>query len=226
MSLLRDAFDYLLGGPKVGGEDEERLRRWLAAPPASLRLPHARARYVVVVPEAGSADGWGERLVAIDAVAVEQGRVPLSAGFSVAWRARRPAAAGADVAGSAALPAASAMLAFLEFVGKSPLVAFRLRTARPLVEHAVRKVLGVPFRHPWIDLAEVLSANFPGAGCTTLAEWLDYRGLGDARDRGARADPVAVAQLLLVALDAATRAGALGAWHLVERADPDRSRRA
>ncbi|MFO1317082.1 MAG: hypothetical protein U1F58_15925 [Burkholderiales bacterium] len=219
MSLLRDALDYLLGGPKVGGEDEERLRRWLAAPPAALALPHARARYVVVVPEAGSADGWRERLVAIDAVAVEQGRVSLGAGFAVALQARRTGHAPAGGTGRTAMPAPSALLAFLEFVGKSPLVAFSVRAVRPPLERAVRRVLGVPFRHPWIDLQAVLAAHVPDACCTTLAGWLEDRGLADARNPRAQADPVAVAQLLLVALDAATRAGAASGWDLVERAD-------
>lgn len=218
MPFLRHALDYLLGGPAVGGREEERLRRWLALPPADLTLPHARARYVVVVPEAG-AGRLGERLVALAAVAVAQGRVAVGRGFAARLDSR-PAPAGVPPA-SPPRSDTDALLAFLEFAGKSPLVALPTQTARPLVERAVRLTLGVPLRHPWIDLSALLAAAFPGAGCTTLAQWLDHCGLSDAWPPAARADPVAAAQLLLVALAAARRTGAASGHDVVERTDAE-----
>jgi len=233
MKALSGAFEFLLGGPKVGGRDEERLRRWLATPDASLVLPHGRARYVVVAVEASGVGGRHERLLSVDAVAVEGMRIDLSACHRVVLRQRRASTA-ADIVthgidGQAQLDGvepAAAMLGFLEYLGKAPLVAFDAGATSGVVERAVRRILGVPFGHPWLDLAALLPALHPEAGCATLVQWLERCGLAEGLRGDASSSPIAVAQLLQAALDAATRAGLVNAWQLVElqqaprRADP------
>ncbi len=165
---------------------------------------------MVVVAEAGGRDPWRPRLAAVDAVAIDGMRVDLAGCRAVALRGD---GAGAD-------PAA-ALLDLLEFVGAAPLVAYDAASVRPMVERAVRRILGVPLRQPWIDLAAVLRAHFPGARCATLAEWLANCGLAGPGGPGVRPDPVAVAQLAQIALDTAMRAGLANAWQLVDlgRAD-------
>lgn len=223
MKVLSGAIDFLLGGPKVGGRDEERLRRWIATPAASLVLPHGRARYVVVAVQPSGAGGRRERLLAIDAVAVENLRIDLANCYGAVLRQRRAGAA-ADVvphgiggeAQREGVDPAAAMLGFLEYLGKAPLVAFDAATTCGVVERAVRRVLGVPFTHPWLDLATLLPALHPDAGCATLVQWLERSGLAEGLRGEAPASPIAVAQLLQAALDAATRAGLVNAWQLVE----------
>jgi DNA polymerase III subunit epsilon len=221
MKLLSGTIDFLLGGPKVGGRDEERLRRWLAAPPASLVLPHGRARYVVVAIEASGIGTRRERLFSLDAVAVDGLRIDLSDCFGAVLRQRRASAA-ADVVphgigGQAQLHGvepAAAMLGFLEYLGKAPLVAFQAGLARGVVERAVRRVLGAPFAHPCLDLAVLLPALYPQDRCATLVQWLERFGLAEGPRGEAPASPIVVAQLLQSALDAATRAGLVNAWQL------------
>jgi hypothetical protein len=48
VNLFRRSFDYLLGGPKVGGALETRLLAWQARRDDDLRRPHLAMRYVVV----------------------------------------------------------------------------------------------------------------------------------------------------------------------------------
>jgi len=223
VTIFAGALDYLLGGPKVGGQSEERLRRWLALPATSLALPHARARYVVVATETIRTGRRRDRLVAIDAVAVEQMQVDLAGCFAaVLWQPH--AGAGADVlrhgiAGKAQQDAVApelTMLAFLEFLGRSPLVVFGADGGRATFERSVKAILGVPFRHSWIDLAALLPALFPEAGCTNLGDWLQHRGLADTANDDARPGAIVTAQLLQVALAAATRSGLVNAWQLIE----------
>ena len=223
MKLLSGAIDFLLGGPKVGGRDEERLRRWRATPPVSLVLPHGRARYVVVAIEASGVGTRRERLFSLEAVAVDGLRIDLSDCFGAVLRQRRPSDAADIVAhgigGEAQLGGvepAAAMLGFLEYLGKAPLVAFPAGATRGVVERAMRRVLGVPFEHPWLDLAGLLPALHPEAGCATLVQWLERSGLAEGLRGDAPASPIAVAQLLQSALDAATRGGLVNAWQLVE----------
>jgi DNA polymerase-3 subunit epsilon len=234
MKILRGALDHLFGGPKVGGHDEERLRRWLALPAAPLALPHARARYVVIATETSGPGRRRDRLLAIDAVAVARMQIDLASCFTAVLR-QEHASADANVlhhgiggqAQREGMAPELAMLAFLEFLDNAPMVGFGSIGGQAVIARAVKAILGVSFRHPWIDLAVLLPALYPEAGCSTLSEWLDRHEL---RERGLHAEgpgAIVVAQLLQVALDAATRTGMVNAWQLIGRLQasrPDGSR--
>ena len=222
--LVGQAVDYLLGGPTVGGANEVRLRRWLALPGPQLTLPHAHARYVVVATETSGSGSRRDRLRAIGAAGVARMQLDLADCFAAELRPPRTVTAAdlpprgsggqAQVAG---VEPALGMLDFLEYLGRAPLVAFEVEPARRDVERAVKSALGVPFRHPWIDLAALLSTLYPEDPCATLRAWLERFGLA----AGAWHDPLgnafATAQLLQMALVAADRAGLISAAHLMAR---------
>jgi DNA polymerase-3 subunit epsilon len=222
--LVGHAVDYLLGGPTVGGANEVRLRRWLALPAPQLTLPHAHARYVVVATEATESGARRDRLRGIGAAGVTRMQLDLADCFAAALHQQRMVTE-ADLplradGGHAQVPdvePALGMLEFLEYLGRAPLVAFAVEPARRDVERAVRATLGVPFRHPWIDLAALLSTLHPGSRCATLRAWLERFGLA----AGAWHDPLgnafATAQLLQIALVAADRTGLTSAAHLRAR---------
>ncbi len=69
----------------------------------------------------------------------------------------------------------------------------------------MRSILGLPFRHPWIDLAFLLPALFPGTECRALDDWLRHFGLAGGERHRALGDAFATAQLLQIALVAADR---------------------
>jgi DNA polymerase-3 subunit epsilon len=223
VKFLGSAIDYLLGGAKVGGASEARLRRWLALPGPDLVLPHGRARYVVAEVETSGPGGRRDRLISIGAVAVARMQVDLADCFTTVLRQER-ASADANIlvhgiggqAQLAGVEPALGMLDFLDYLGMAPLVAFRADVARTVVERAMKSILGVPFRHPWIDLAALLPALFPQAGCATREDWLDRFGLAAASWHDATADAFVAAQLLQVALDAASRAGIVNARQLID----------
>jgi DNA polymerase III subunit epsilon len=217
VNFLGTAVEYLLGGPKVGGADEERLRRWIALPGQEPALPHARARYVVVAAGTRGRDP----LPALGAVGVDQARIDLVDCFATVPQGARGSAntgvlghGGGQAPPAAAVPAL-AMLDFLEFLGKAPLVAYDAGAVRTIVERAVKSILGVPFRAAWVDLAAVLPALFPNSGRTTRAEWLDRFGLAGGAGQDTLAEAFATAQLFLAALEASTRAGVVNAAQLI-----------
>lgn len=222
MSPLRRTLDYLFGGPKVGGAQEHRLALWRALPPAELALPHVRTRYVVADTETTGVDLRRDRLIAIGAAGVDAGCVVLADCFETVLRQDK-ASADANIlihriGGQTQLAGAEpkeAMLAFLEYLGKSPLVAFRAEFDRTMIERGLRSILGFAFRHPWVDLAFLLPALFPGAGCTTLDEWLAHFRLAGGERHHALADAMATAQLLQIALHAADRVGMSSASELL-----------
>jgi DNA polymerase-3 subunit epsilon len=210
MSVLRAVVDYLLGGPKVGGASEDRLRRWMALPATPLSLAHGRARYVVVVPATIRHALRHDRLVAIGAVGVAHAQLDLADCFARVLRQRRLRAGahlphhGADgEAQQAGVEPAAAMLDFLDYIGKAPLVAFGADVARPVVERTVKSILGVPLRATWLDVAALLPALFPDGGAGTRDAWLQRFGIVTTPRADALGDAFATAQLLLAALDAA-----------------------
>lgn len=223
MKFVGNAIDYLLGGVRVGGADEARLRRWLAQPGADLVLPHGRIRYVVGDVETSGPDASRNRLISIGAVAVAQMRIDLGDCFTTVLRQHRVSAQtnilSHGIGGQAqrgGVEPTLAMLDFLEYLGKAPLVAFQAGGVRAVVERAMKSILGVPFRHPWIDLAVLLPALFPTAGCVTREEWQDHFGIGAGTWKDPVADAFAAARLLQIALDAANRAGIANARQLMD----------
>jgi len=222
--LVGHAVDYLLGGPTVGGANEVRLRRWLASPGPQLTLPHAHARYVVVATATTGSGSRRDRPCAIGAARVAWLHLDLADCFAAELRQRRtvaevdlPHGGSGGQAQVADVEPALGMLDFLEYLGRVPLVAFEVEPARSDVERAVKSALGVPFRHPWIDLAALLSTLYPEEPGTTLRAWLERFGLA----AGAWHDPLgnafATAQLLQIALVAADRTGLTSAAHLMAR---------
>jgi len=222
MNPLERALKYLFGGPKVGGAQEHRLHLWRNAPKADLALSHGRQRYVVVDTETTGVDLRRDRLIAIGAVGVGSGRIEFSDCFQTVLRQDKPSAETNilihRIGGQTQLAGADpkeAMLEFLEYLGKSPLVAFRAEFDEAMLGHGMRAILGLPFRHPWIDLAFLLPALFPGTECAALDEWLSHFGLAGAERHDALADALATAQLLQIALVAADKVGMTQATHLI-----------
>ena len=214
MKLLGRSFDYLLGGPKIGGALEARLRAWQARRDDDLRRPHLATRYVVVDTETTGLDVRRDRVIAIGAAAVAGLRLRFSECFEIVLRQDRPSATSNilihGIGGQAQLGGVephAGMVDFLDFIGKAPLVAFRAEFDAAMLERASRSLLGVALDRPWIDLAFLLPALFPGRECRTLEDWLVDFAVPAGERHHAVADALATAQLLQVALVAADRQG-------------------
>ena len=100
-----------------------------------------------------------------------------------------------------------ALIDFLAYAGKSPLVAFRAEFDRAVLERATLDVLGISLRLPFVDLAFLLPALFRGTACDGLDDWVAHFGGDVAVRHHALGDAYATAQLLLIALAAADAAG-------------------
>ncbi len=109
-----------------------------------------------------------DSLISIGAVAVVNGQIVLDDSFSVVLQQRESSRKENilihGISGSAqregVLPA-DALLAFLGYLGKSPLVAFHVAFDETMIRRALRQYLGISFKRPWLDLAYVLPALYP-----------------------------------------------------------------
>ena len=175
------------------------------------RTPLAAVRWVVIDCEASGLDPARDRLLALGAVAVRDGRIEPAEFFRALLRQERPSEPGNilvhGIGGEAQLagrPAAEALPAFRQFLGEGVPVAFHAAFDAGLL----RRALGRDAPQRWLDLAALAPARYPQhAARRALDEWLAAFGIVPQARHDALGDAFAAAQLLLVLLAAARRQG-------------------
>lgn len=207
-------------GPRAPLTDEQkqRLAAWRALPAVPLDSPHYATRYVVADVEASGLHMIRDRLISIGAVGVNEGLIGNDDAFEVILR--QDTVSNTEnillhgIGGSAQREGrepADALLTFLEYCGKAPLVAFHAVFDQSMIERAMKEYLGIRFDQTWIDLAWVmpeLFRNVQSGVQTTLDFWLERFGIENFARHNAVADSYATAKLLQIALAAANAKGA------------------
>lgn len=207
-------FDFFRKHPKLDPEVAGAVQRWHRLAPDCGDLEFSAARYVVMDVETTGLDLTRDRLIAIGAVAVEGGRIDLADSFEVVLRQDQISSKDNilihGISGEAQreglLPAA-ALAAFLDYLGKSPLVAFHVTFDETMIRRAMRTHLGLAFKHSWLDLAYLMPSLLPERAqhYRTLDDWSGRFHIANYARHSALADALATAQLLLAALPLAKR---------------------
>ena len=205
MSLWRRLLG--IGSPRLNEEQHERLRAWRALPEPDLDLAMPLLRAVVVDVEASGLNLFRDRLIAIGAVGVRDGRIEYADSFHVVLRqdvASEDAnillhgIGGTEQTGGE--PPAEALLAFLEFCGKAPLVGYHSPFDEIMLDKAMRRYLDIAFKRSWLDLSWLAPVLLPerAKSCKSLDAWLEAFGIVNVQRHDALADALATAQLLQV----------------------------
>jgi DNA polymerase-3 subunit epsilon len=187
----------------------QRLDAWRGLPESSLSDEFRAARLVVVDVETTGLDLNRDRLIAIGACAVENGQVVIADSFEIVLRQDK--VSGKDnilihgIGGEAQREGeepVEALLRFLDFLGKSPLVAFHVTFDQTMIKRAVKEYLGFEFNHPWLDLAYVMPGLLPeyARRYRALDDWSGHFRISNFARHSALADALATAQLFLCAL--------------------------
>ena len=195
--------------PQLNPRQAERLASWRELPEVERTAAFDHTRFVVVDVETTGLNLLTDTLISIGAVAVVNGRIALGDSFSVVLQQRESSRKENilihGISGSAqregVLPA-DALLAFLEYLGKSPLVAFHVAFDETMIRRAMRQYLGTSFKRPWLDLAYVLPALYPDLmrSHRALDEWAGHFDIRNDDRHNALADALVTAELLLVAI--------------------------
>jgi len=194
--------------PQLNPEQQRRIDEWQALPRVALDVPVSETRYVVVDVETTGLNLMQDRLISIGAVAVVNGKIALGDSFYVVLQQRAASEKGNillhGIGTSAQLEGESpveALLAFLEYLGKAPLIAFHVTFDETMIKRALREYLGFSFKHPWLDLAYVMPGLNPPLArkCRALDDWVGHFGIRIDARHNALADALATAQLFQVA---------------------------
>jgi DNA polymerase III subunit epsilon len=190
-----------------------RVRRDFDARPG-LAQPLALARFVALDLETTGPRMHLDRVISIGAVAVTGRSVRHDDCYEALLRQERSSAVDNilvhQIGGQqqlAGMDPAEALVACLEYVGDSRVVAFRAEFDATVFEREVRERLGCQAWPRFIDLALLLPALFPGTANDTLDDWVGHFGLPPIGRHHAIADAYATAQLLMILLEAAPRSG-------------------
>ena len=214
-------FKTLFGGAanrvSLAPAEQEMIENWRRLPAADLSVMHEEQRYVVVDVETSGLNMKKDRLISIGAVALVAGRLDFNDAFQVVLR-QEQVSTHANIlihgisgsAQSAGVNPVEGLLAFLQYVGKSPLVAYHAFFDQSMIGKATREYLGMELAQPWIDLAWVLPDffSFRGDANVALDDWLHHFGIESILRHNAVSDAYATAKLLQVAIAGGQQKGA------------------
>ena len=219
--------------PSVAPAVAERLARWRALPEFGRERRAAAGRWVVVDVESSGLDAGRDALISVGALGVTDGDIDLADSFEVVLRQEAPSAAANieihGIGGTEQMQGndpAHALADFLDFIGKDPLVAFHASFDSAFLRRAFDRHLGLPFRRPWVDLADIAPLVWPkfASRLSGLDDWLGALSVPVAFRHRAIGDCLATAQLLQMVLSHASEIGASSAGMLVALSGADRSR--
>jgi DNA polymerase-3 subunit epsilon len=206
----------VLGRPRLDAAWQARLEHYRHRRPPDLERPLEASRLVVTDVESSGLRPHRDRLIAIGALALTAGLVRLGEGFHAILRQDSPSDPANilvhGIGGMAQLSGrepAEALLAFLEYAGKDPLVGFHAEFDRVMIERATRRVLGIRPVNPWLDLAvlapALLGERAPAA--RSLDDWAAVFALDSYARHDALSDALTTAQLLQIVIAAARSKG-------------------
>ncbi len=216
-----------IGSPRLSAEQSDRLHAWRALPDPDLDLVMPLLRAIVVDVEASGLNLFRDRLIAVGAVGIRDSRIDYADSFRAVLRqdiASEDAnillhgISGTEQTGGE--PPVEALLRFLEFCGKAPLVGYHSSFDETMLDKAMRRYLGLAFKRSWLDLSWLAPALLPerAKSCKSLDAWLEAFGIANVKRHDALADALATAQLLQVLKHQGEAQGLRSAAALIEAA--------
>ncbi len=214
--MIRLLQRWLTPRPRLTEPQAARLAAWQALPDEVQNAAFYHSRCVVVDVETTGLNLMTDTLISIGAVALVDGKIALGDSYYVVLQQRE--SSGKEnilihgISGSVQREGkdpVDALLDFLEYLGKSPLVAFHVTFDETMIKRALRQYLGLTLKHSWLDLAYVMPALYPTLAYShrCLDDWINRFKIHIEVRHNALADALATAQLLQIAVSRARGKG-------------------
>lgn len=182
---------------------------WQALPQPNLQEAHFHVRYVVVDVTTSGPKADSDQLLGLSAVGIQRGGTvcpedAIALDFSLR-----------DGQDSTVDPQ---LMAFLQFIGKSPLVGYHVPFLQSFLNRALNERLGVDFSPPTVDLAWMLPSLFEEKSPkpAPLDQWLEWFGIESEGRRAAMVNTLVLARLFQRVLVRAVSKGIVTPGQLLE----------
>ena len=219
MSFFPDLFSRARAQQEVllSPAQRQAVADWQKLPAADMTRSHISIRYVIVDVETSGLNMKKDCLISIGAVALVDGKLDFNDAFQVVLRQDQVSTHENilihGIGGSAqseGMDPVKALLAFLRYIGKAPLVAYHAFFDQSMIDKAMRNYLGMEIGQTWIDLAWVLPDFFKyrADARVPLDDWLRLFNIENISRHNAVSDAYATAKLLQVVIAQGTHKGA------------------
>ena len=201
--------------PGLNAAQQQRLEH-LPKPAELGNGPLRSQRWVVVDLETSGLNTNRDLVLSIGAIVIEDGAIDFGQQFECTLqRDAQPANDSVLIHGlgpsaiAAGVAPADGLLACMEFIGASPVLAFHAPFDQRMLSRALHDSLGYKLQHLFIDLADVAPLLYPDAGIRKggLDDWVRYCGLHVQERHNASADALVTAELALILFSQARRQG-------------------
>ncbi len=192
----------------------QRIAAWRARPAAPTDASFGASRFVVLDCETSGLDSRCDRLLALGAVGLAGLRIALADSFDTVLRQAHASSRAnivihgigetAQLDGEDPSPA---LMRFLDFCGRSPLIAYHASFDEAFLARCIDQHLGLRLRLPWLDLAAILPALFEDRPNLPLDHWLLRFGIEVPTRHSALGDAFATAQLAQIGFHRAREQG-------------------
>ncbi|MGA6107645.1 3'-5' exonuclease [Pseudomonas solani] len=197
-------------------DNQQRRREQLAVPSGLGDGPLHEQRFVVLDLETSGLNMSRDLVLSIGAVSIENGAIDLGHQFEATLHRETgrvsPSVLIHGIAPSESaegVEPAEALLAFMEYLGDSPLLAFHAPFDQRMLTRALKRDLDHRLQHPFLDVAELAPLLCPDAGIRNggLDQWAEYFGLQVQQRHHASADALATAEMALILFSRARQQG-------------------
>lgn len=215
MAFIEKILSFWRSAPILSPELQQRLAAWKSLPEPDLQQCFEQSEFVIVDVETSGFSLRKDNLIAIGACYLKQGRIPLSPTFDIILRQEQSSSkqnilihhiSQSDQMNG--IEPAEALMQFLEFTGKRPLLAFYVGFDQPMLNKALKKYLGIDLKqHHWLDVAFIAPLFFPEKARQhrNLDFWMKLFHIQNMNRHRAVADAVATAQVMQAVMKAAPR---------------------
>jgi len=179
-------------------------------------VPLREQRFVVLDLETSGLNMQRDQVLSIGAVVIEDGAINLGQQFECTLqRHAQPVSPSVLIHGiapsalAAGVVPADGLLAFMQFVGDSPLLAFHAPFDQHMLSKALKQELGYNLEHRFLDVADLAPMLCPDITLRQagLDDWTAHFGLQVQQRHHASADALVTAELALILFSRARQQG-------------------
>lgn len=206
LQALSSLFSNSIPSPQLSEDIQKRLEQWQALNEVDLDQSFVETDCVVLDLETSGFSFKNDHLIAIGACRLKKGRIPLGESFQIILKQDESSSKenilihhiGGSEQRSGTEPT-EALMQFLEYMGKAPLIAYHVGFDQPMLDKALKRYLGIELKqHHWFDVAFIAPIFLPEVATKrhNLDFWTQHFKISNPNRHSAVFDAISTAEVM------------------------------